>query len=626
MWKQDCASGELYCTIANMSKGTQTATDLQAEITIPTSADRTQDTSNSGVYEYDASVFGTATDASNDYPIYYYRGVLENSTAGYGSNGSAVTYPNYVRLGSNSTSSTCWRIVRTTGSGGVKMIYNGTWTGSTCANSTTKAQLSSTSAFNGTSSTYQQAVRVGYMYNSTYASNSTTSRQAGVLFGTNSSYSGNSASSDIKTAIDNWYTSTLKTNYGSKLEPSAGYCGDRTIYNTSNVLQAETTTLAQYSTSTTQYNFGARTRNYTTAQNPTLTCATYNNGTLSVNRDIVDLYTTSDASNGNKMLSNPIALLTADEAAFAGSGNTNGGTQYNAKSFLRSGSAFWLLSPDFRNSGGDTRVFYLGSSGYLNVSSVFDALGVRPAISLNPGAEIASGSGTATDPWVVKPANIPDTPTPIQNLTLATCQKNVGINGNAANVGDTIKTIDLRDGNEYTVRYINGACWMTQNLAYVGDTNSTTSSMIMKATTSNISADQNLPIGDLTSGNSYDTARIHDSDNTSYGVYYNYAAASAGTITSGVSVASYSVCPAGWRLPTYSEFSGITGYSSAFSPVESGYYYNGSPDSAGSLGYWWSATAGSNDGRYSLRYNGSSLASYDSNRRSGFSVRCIRSS
>ena len=383
----------LYDVIAEMSKGTQTAAQLQATITVPTSADRTQDTSNSGVYEYNTSVFGTATDASNDYKIYYYRGVLENSVGSYGSDGSAVTYPNYVKLGN-----TCWRILRTTGSGGVKMIYNGLYgatTAGSCANAATKAQFSSTSAFDTTAdSSGKSIVGVGYTYNASYKS-TTASTQAGTLFGTNSSDS-NTTNSTIKTNIDSWYTSNLNT-YTSHLEPSAGYCNDRRLATSSSATSwSDTTSITTpYSTATsgnTTYYFASYVRNVTTALNPTLNCG----------RSTVDLYTTSSASNGNKRLTNPIALITADEASFAGSGYGGSGyPQYNSNSFLRSGSVFWLLSPYRRNSDGNARVFFLNLSGFLSSSSVNYPYGVRPAISLSQGATISSGTGVATDPWEV---------------------------------------------------------------------------------------------------------------------------------------------------------------------------------------------------------------------------------
>ena len=399
----------LYNTIAAMSKGTQTAADLQAAIT----------TSNSGVYEYNASVFGTASDAANTSKIYYYRGILDETVGSYGSDGDGKAWPNYVILqagSSKATTDTCWRIVRTTGSGGVKMIYNGLYgntTSGSCANATTAAQIRSTSAtsadstatftsaFAGTGAAqYRSIVGVGYTRNATYAKTSATTATAySTLFGTNSSYSGNSTNSTIKSNVETWFTNNLNS-YASKLEASAGYCNDRTLYPsgsyaTSNLISDSTTIVPYGTSSVTVYHFGAYTRNSNSAQTPTLTCP----------RSTVDLYTTSSASNGNKQLSKPVALLTADEMSFAGSGSSvaSNGSGYSANSYLRSGSVFWLLSPNYRASNGFANEFYLSSGGNLNGYSVNSTYGVRPVISLVSGTTISSGSGTATDPWVVTP-------------------------------------------------------------------------------------------------------------------------------------------------------------------------------------------------------------------------------
>ena len=408
------ANAYLYCNVKSLVKTsngepmTQTATDLLTTITTPTSTDHTQDTSNSGVYLYDATEFGDASDVDEGYDIYYYRGVLENSVGSYGSDGSAATYPNYVILdadGTKTTADTCWRIVRTTGSGGVKMIYNGTWTGSTCANSTTNANAitsgssDGTSAFSGTSSTYRQIVRVGYTYNSTYATNSASTTTIANVFGTDETPNTNNANSDIKTYIEGWFPAI--SSYEGILEPSAGYCSDRTVYNNTSpyTLQSENTNITTYGTSGLDtLRFGSNIRNYYALSD--------NNGrkiTLNCARDTVDLYTTASATGGNKQLSEPVALLTADEVSLAGSGSssTTAGSVYNANSFLRSGSVFWLLSPYSRGSGGNAVVYYLNSNGYLNNISVNYAYGVRPAISLEVGTTAASGTGTATDPWVV---------------------------------------------------------------------------------------------------------------------------------------------------------------------------------------------------------------------------------
>ena len=89
---------------------------------------------------------------------------------------------------------------------------------------------------------------------------------------------------------------------------------------------------------------------------------------------------------------------------------------------------------------------------------------------------------------------------------------------------------------------------------------------------------------------------------------------------------TYDICPKGWRLPTYNEQNGIRSYASAFSPVYSGNYNNGSLYNTGSDGYWWSATAYDSSSQYRLYYSGGSLDTSVSNKYYGFSVRCIRSS
>ena len=201
----------------------------------------------------------------------------------------------------------------------------------------------------------------------------------------------------------------------------------------------------------------------------------------------------------------------------------------------------------------------------------------------------------------------------IQDLTLSDCQSR------ASDADFTVT--DRRDDNDYTVRYINGACWMTQNLRLTGGTALTTSD-------SNITRNYTLPTTQLAgNSNSYTEPQTTISSNTSYGGYYNYCAASAGTDcqTSSAFDTTQDICPKGWRLPTNSEMSGITSYSSAFSPVYSGYYYSGSLSNTGSYGRWWSATAYHSSSQYNLRYNGSSLDTDYNLKFYGYSVRCIRS-
>ncbi len=85
---------------------------------------------------------------NNTNPIYYYRGAVTNNN---------VIFGDY-----------CWQIVRTTDTGGIKMIYNGAVTGNgqTCENTTHASRvLTGTSAFN---SQNNSASDVGYMKNARY--------------------------------------------------------------------------------------------------------------------------------------------------------------------------------------------------------------------------------------------------------------------------------------------------------------------------------------------------------------------------------------------------------------------------------------------------------------------------
>ena len=184
---------------------------------------------------------------------------------------------------------------------------------------------------------------------------------------------------------------------------------------------------------------------------------------------------------------------------------------------------------------------------------------------------------------------------------------------------------DRRDNNTYAVAKINGNCWMTQNLRLSGGRKLTSAD-------SNVTRDYTLPSTQL-AGNSesYTAPQTTISSNTSYGGYYNFCAASAGTVCSQTYVdASQSICPAGWTLPTRTQFDAIAGdssYSSAFSPVYSGFYNLGSLGNTGAAGSWWSANAYSSGYQYNLFYNSGSLYTSNYNdKRLGFSVRCVRSS
>lgn len=182
---------------------------------------------------------------------------------------------------------------------------------------------------------------------------------------------------------------------------------------------------------------------------------------------------------------------------------------------------------------------------------------------------------------------------------------------------------DSRDNNTYTVRYINGACWMTQNLRLSGGRTLTSAD-------SNITSTWDFPNNNLSEGSSLTEAMWAANGNEEYGNYYNFCAASAGTVcqNNDPSDSDVDICPVGWRLPTISELAAIS--VTDFSPVPSG-YYGATITGVGQYGYWWSSNGnGMSEPDYQriLVYTVSSgtQSSSVSFKSDGYSVRCISTS
>ena len=266
----------------------------------------------------------TTTNTDSGKPVYYYRGNVDNR----------VIFANF-----------CWRIVRTTETGGVKLIYDGVPSNGQCNNTGDNSTIGS-SPFN---SSRDNAKYVGYMYGSSIDDETYTD------------------DSDIKTTIDNWYETNM-TSYTSQLEDTV-FCNDRS-----------------YTTSGSYLYFGAMTR-LETNKTPTLKC-----------QNTKDKFTV-DSSNGNGALTYPVGLITADEMAYAG--GVYGSSNANSSFYLYTGKYYWALSP-YNFNGSNAHEFDLVSDGSLSYGDVGYSDGVRPSVSLQPGIAITGGgSGTAAEPFVI---------------------------------------------------------------------------------------------------------------------------------------------------------------------------------------------------------------------------------
>ena len=262
---------------------------------------------------------------------YYYRGAVDN---------------NWVKF-----AGFYWRIIRINGDGSIRLIYSGQGSPATTGEST---QIS-TSKFNNS---HNNNMYVGYMY----ASNQV---------------HGLENSSTIKGILDSWYTTNIESKgYGSKVSTEAGFCGDREPSTSS------TTSNGSGGTGTTDTYYGGYIR-LRTNKNPNLKC---NNST--------DLYTLSESSKGNKALSNPVGLITADEIAMAGGVY---GT-INRDYYLYTGQNYWTMSPSFATSAD---VFYVDYAGQLVYNWVTNLYGKRPVINLASDVTIKSGNGTSSTPYEI---------------------------------------------------------------------------------------------------------------------------------------------------------------------------------------------------------------------------------
>jgi len=248
-----------------------------------------------------------------------------------------------------------WRIVRVNGDGTVRLIYNGATTDQT--GETTQI---GTSKFN---ENYNDNMYVGYRY-------------------TANEVHGTGTASTIQGVVDNWYkTNIVDKGFSGKVDTNTGFCGDRepsTSNSTSNGLGG---------TGTTNTYYGAYIRlrmggNWNSSPTPTLKC-----------KNTSDLYTVSGASKGNKSLTHPVGLITADEVNIAG---TAGDSNY----YLYTGQVYWTMSPSMYPN---TLVFIVHSNGRLNDAYVNGAWGVRPVINLKANVTL-TGSGTTSDPYIVEGA------------------------------------------------------------------------------------------------------------------------------------------------------------------------------------------------------------------------------
>ena len=282
---------------------------------------------------------------------YYFRGAVKN---------------NYVEFANK-----CWRIVRVSGDGSVKLIlHNDNKAG--VANPCDAAYNSSDAAFARFSGTTYKSV-----FNSSYNDNAYVGFKYGTVGASDyASAHANTNKSTILTNLETWYNNNLKT-YESVINDNV-WCNDKTnVTDTTYDPWGWTPNGLGYAKNVTYY--GATQRLASTSGSaggtgPSLKC----NGELS-------------------KINSKVGLITADELALAGYADGKN----NTTTYLQENTgdvSWWSLSPS-NFDGSDARVWYV-SSGNLYSNRVIGYIGVRPAISLISSTNV-TGDGTSSSPFII---------------------------------------------------------------------------------------------------------------------------------------------------------------------------------------------------------------------------------
>ena len=301
---------------------------------------------------------------------YYYRGSADN---------------NYVQF-----ANMCWRIVRVTGNGAIKLVLQNN-NSTDCTASSNQEQflkLKSESTptkiqkeFAGSADTVALMYKSGGIIKSPLAYNDSFTllsnkinsddtiaggEPSGLVESNYSEIFKNTTKGDVLKKLESWYEEKLSA-YTDYLEDVI-WCNDKS-YNTSN-----------------KY-FGAYTRfkSYT----PSLVCP---NDSLGGN---LSKYTVSDTTKGNGALTYKIGLLTADELMFAGASSSSNTSFYL---YVNSNDEWWTISP--ANYNGSYYISFTYKDKIYSLDIPYPSAYLRPAIAIKSTA-IVGGTGTKTNPYII---------------------------------------------------------------------------------------------------------------------------------------------------------------------------------------------------------------------------------
>ena len=364
---------------------------------------------------YNPTEYGDNTTYDNS--IYYYHGAAQNNNLLFGG--------------------FCWKIVRTTETGGVKIVYNGVQKDGSCNNTGTDSQIGR-SAFN---SSANSPAYVGYMYNTVYTySFKNLSSESSIVLGNSFTYTNGTYTLNNTKTINNWsneYNTINNTHYTCfnssttcesiyyvllAINNAAYYIsltGGKSVDDAlnemlyaDNVNKYDSTVKAYidnwYKNNLKNYEekledtvfcnnrtikskgFFDTNESVTTGTNVSVDFNTYNYSLACANE--TDRFS---MKNVKAKLIYPIAMLSLSEVMLANK-------DVDVKDSYLNGNDFWTISP---NSASIYQPYNLIKALWNDSISSQDStipFGVKPAVSLKPNIEYVSGDGSYTSPFVIE--------------------------------------------------------------------------------------------------------------------------------------------------------------------------------------------------------------------------------
>lgn len=290
---------------------------------------------------------------------------LDNSVEGvFYTNATMNGVTTYFYRGSNSLNNNlilgdnCYKIVRTTESKDVKVIYNGKRIDNTCDGVNVVERLSK---YNNNSN---YNAYVGYMYGNASSSDYVNEHL-------------NESSSVIKIYLDSWYNANLKDN-ADMISNASIYCANRktSSFTYNKVLFGN----EGYSSNVTGYDMMNK---------------YYNTGLINLDcENLNDRFSVKNDS-GNNELSNSIGLISVEELYYAGFINTKD----NTSNYLYSIYPYWTMTPAYYNKG--IAYNFIVNKNNLGQANVSSDSAIRPVITLKGGLKVSDGDGSMENPYVL---------------------------------------------------------------------------------------------------------------------------------------------------------------------------------------------------------------------------------